>query len=350
MGNNSSTGRNATIDIARGIAIILVFLGHIRLTPGLGSLWLQSFHMPLFFVCSGLVFSTRKYPRFGKFFVAQVRSLAIPYFTLGITLYFLMCLIDVINSYLNGVPVTLSWHIKDVLISLFLGYRQHERYFSLWFLTTLFGGRIAFYFITKLFKERTYYYLALSVGLTIVQWLVFKYTFGFYWSADLIPACLAFLSFGYFLKTAPRRINQLLYSHKLIPIITLLSLALAILNYRVEGKSAGLYSCYMGNLVWYYLGAVVGCWMVLAFSHYLGNHRLLEFFGKNTLVLYAYQNSFSIVISNIIIRMLAEHYELLNDVTTQWLFVVVCSITIGSILAIIVKKYCPWLLGQKKAV
>lgn len=42
------------IDVTRGIGIILVVLGH--LNPGEGvERWIYSFHMPLFFVISGLL-------------------------------------------------------------------------------------------------------------------------------------------------------------------------------------------------------------------------------------------------------------------------------------------------------
>ena len=339
------TKRNAAIDIARGIAIILVFLGHISSTPTVMRLWLQSFHMPLFFVCSGLVFSTKKTPTFKKFFIAQVRALVIPYFTFGISLYFLMCLAEAFGAVINGEPITFSWAFKDVIISLLLGYRQHERYFSLWFLTTMFIGKILFYFITKyVVKDHRWGYLGISVVFTAIQWLVFRHSFGFYWSMDLAPACVAFLSAGYFLKLSPKQ--EKYYQYRLLALIMPASIVLAILNFQIEGKAAGLYSCYMGNPVWYYLGAVVGSWMVLIIAHYISNNKALEYLGKNSLTLYAYQNSFSIVVSNMVIRRLAAGHKLLQDPTAQWLFVVFCSIAIGCVLVEIVNRFFPWFKGK----
>ena len=47
--------RIAWIDLARGIGILLIILGHL---PGLGKLgvWIFSFHVPLFFFLYGYLF------------------------------------------------------------------------------------------------------------------------------------------------------------------------------------------------------------------------------------------------------------------------------------------------------
>jgi acyltransferase len=52
--------RNVVIDNARGMAILLVILGHV---PGLASdfsKWIFSFHVPLFFIIAGM--SAPNYP------------------------------------------------------------------------------------------------------------------------------------------------------------------------------------------------------------------------------------------------------------------------------------------------
>ena len=39
-----------SIDIARGIACLLVIIGHISSTPSQVNVWIYAFHMPLFFI------------------------------------------------------------------------------------------------------------------------------------------------------------------------------------------------------------------------------------------------------------------------------------------------------------
>ena len=50
------------LDIAKGIGMILVYIGHCRI-PGDNPLfqWIYSFHMPLFFFISGLLFKRRDF-------------------------------------------------------------------------------------------------------------------------------------------------------------------------------------------------------------------------------------------------------------------------------------------------
>ena len=56
------------IDMAKGLAIILVIIGHISFTPSMGKTILYLFHIPLFFFLSGFTFSVDKYANFSSFF------------------------------------------------------------------------------------------------------------------------------------------------------------------------------------------------------------------------------------------------------------------------------------------
>lgn len=60
MLDNNMLQRNSMIDAARGIAIILVVLGHsfYQLETPL-NLMINSFHMPLFFILSGFLAKTK---------------------------------------------------------------------------------------------------------------------------------------------------------------------------------------------------------------------------------------------------------------------------------------------------
>lgn len=68
--------RNETVDIAKGLGIVLVILGHLVVGDGLVSKWIFSFHMPLFYFLSGYVMnefiSSEKY-------VSRVKSLFFHY-------------------------------------------------------------------------------------------------------------------------------------------------------------------------------------------------------------------------------------------------------------------------------
>lgn len=70
------------LDIYKGIGIILVVLGHMETTPYALKLWLNAFHMPMFFVAAGLLIGeNRLYQRESISIVrGRARSILIPYF------------------------------------------------------------------------------------------------------------------------------------------------------------------------------------------------------------------------------------------------------------------------------
>jgi fucose 4-O-acetylase-like acetyltransferase len=53
--------RLAYVDIAKGVAMLLVIIGHCSYSEKILVGWLYSFHMPLFFALSGFTFRPEKY-------------------------------------------------------------------------------------------------------------------------------------------------------------------------------------------------------------------------------------------------------------------------------------------------
>lgn len=79
--------RIEAIDVARGILIFLVILGHSPISPWLCGA-INSFHMAAFFCLSGLTFSFRG--DWGNLFGRKTKGILIPYieFSLILLLYF----------------------------------------------------------------------------------------------------------------------------------------------------------------------------------------------------------------------------------------------------------------------
>lgn len=78
-----SKKRMYEIDIARGIAIVLVIIGHsLSDTHNVINQWILSFHMPLFFVISGICFDDNN-TKFLVFLKKKIKHLIVPQLTLG---------------------------------------------------------------------------------------------------------------------------------------------------------------------------------------------------------------------------------------------------------------------------
>ena len=122
------------IDMARGLAILLVVIGHLGMKNEI-TRFIYSFHMPLFFVISGMTIDNKK--TIGSFISDRFFSILVPYylfsliFSNGSYKSFLYCFYGSRNSLLCAESLT-----------------------PLWFLPVLFLMSSLFYVIVKLFKNR----------------------------------------------------------------------------------------------------------------------------------------------------------------------------------------------------
>ena len=152
------------LDIYKGIGIILVVLGHMEATPYPLKLWLNAFHMPLFFVAAGLLTGEgRLYERRSLSIIrGRARSILIPYFWFSL----IAILWDGVKVLLTPAPH--SWSsVADKLwdsLSLF-------GVSVLWFLPVFFVGMTGYQFLRK--KMAYPAALCLSAVLAVVIICVF---------------------------------------------------------------------------------------------------------------------------------------------------------------------------------
>lgn len=163
MNNNiSSTKRNTHVDIMKAIAILCVIIGHLQFTPMWLNRLIMSFHMPLFFVISGIFFKNDKYSIKKDF-----KKLIFPYIFTGLLIFIIECLMS---------PSMWRQTAKEVLFQMILasGSRHHDCFPDilipsirvLWFLMALFWARFFFQLVLSIFqkeKSRTIACLLLSI-------------------------------------------------------------------------------------------------------------------------------------------------------------------------------------------
>lgn len=166
------------IDIAKGIAMLLVFYGHLGGAgdnpwfPDLtGSIWVvYLFHMPLFFMLSGLTFNPNK--DFRTFFVSRFKRLVIPYFFFSIyalgKILLLIIAPSVVTGFHAGAMGTPLFEIGNILLGNTNG---------LWFFLALFWGELALYGVHKLTKQSTHRHLILAISSVISGVIWFAMSF-----------------------------------------------------------------------------------------------------------------------------------------------------------------------------
>ena len=126
------TMRKNYLDYAKGIGIVLVVWGH----SGIGlNKYISSFHMPLFFIISGLLYSDAK--SWVSFFIRKVKSLYMPYFGWNALVLLLAILIGAISMRPDKIPV--------VILNIALTAAKVDRLLgATWFLATLFWVALAY--------------------------------------------------------------------------------------------------------------------------------------------------------------------------------------------------------------
>ena len=136
------------IDIAKGIGIILMVLGHIPAFSNnykFAYKFIYAFHMPLFFIISGYLFAY-KYKQnqivTGEYLVKKIRTLLVPYFLFGIPLFLPICL------YRDSLNFTTC--LKQLL---FYPDEIDNLAAPLWFLQALFFTEIIYFFINRYFSK-----------------------------------------------------------------------------------------------------------------------------------------------------------------------------------------------------
>lgn len=151
MDKNGTQKRIGYIDIAKGIGIILVVIGHIVSGNGLPQLYISSFHMPLFFLLAGLCFNPSRYATFWDYLTRKSKTLLLP-----------MLCFTIINLALSSLILP-DYYSLEKLTSLRLPN-------AMWFIPVLFLTEITSYAILRLTAQKT---LLVTIPLTLSLTLTF---------------------------------------------------------------------------------------------------------------------------------------------------------------------------------
>ncbi len=139
---NMNKNRITYLDFAKGIGIIFVVYGHIEyISEGIRG-FISSFHMPLFFIISGMLISLKNEDKknFIEIIKKKANGILTPYMFFSIIYFF----IDIMNLYLH--KIDLSTFIENGISSVTL-----YGVSVLWFLPALFiGETVALFVMTKI--------------------------------------------------------------------------------------------------------------------------------------------------------------------------------------------------------
>lgn len=334
--SHNLTDRIDYVDLAKGIAILTMVLCHVGTIPYVYA-WIYSFHMPIFFIISGILLSNKKVfdkQSFEKNFIRKLKTIIWPYITFTV-IY--SCIAIVSETLAGNMDANFISIIKVPVYYFVFGYH------ALWFLPTMFIANILFNAFHSLSKNWARFLIDgfLLIGTSIIaQYVTDKDPTSVVYIIIFFNRALIgylFIELGYYFINVINTIKKDYF--KLVIAI----LCLGIYTYTALLNAPDLHYSRIGNPLLYYFNATIGSLGILLLCNWIDRIRdfqLLKYYGKNSLIVLLTHILFVAFLKEPIMYVVLGGSE-----STRWFdlcfFISICILEVPIIA--ISNKYCPWL-------
>jgi len=268
------------IDIAKGIGIICVVMGHIFSTQMLANKIIFLFHMPLFFYVSG--FLHKGETSNGKYIVKKLKSLIVPYFSVFIFVYLSYFLIYFPKNYSpDHIDVDITYYIlggrllREIIDNVFV---------AMWFITCLFAVQVLYNFIQSVFRPTTVHIVVAVLLVAAYINSIWFPDFWLYWCANVALMAIPIYHIGFL----SRQINIDKYSVWFIIGGILCCLSLFLFPQNKFDMMLNDYGIPVVTLVC----SIICIYMIRTVSVYISNNifltKIFSELGKASLVIMAF--------------------------------------------------------------
>lgn len=254
--------RNYWLDIAKGIAIILMILGHTSL-PNIVSHFIYAFHMPLFFIASGLASNYNKY-RFIEYIKKKSQTIFLPFMFYSFIVMLLLYSIGTLD-------------VMRLLKSGWEGY-------ALWFIPVLFIASVLvrITFLVKKKSVRCFFMLCFF----LIGYGLRYYEISLPWSLSVFPYASFLVMLGEELANYKKRIETSMHYWDIL----LLAIVTAVIS---QFWQLDLAWDQITPIIPLTLGALTGTLMIFRLSVWIENKTkfvstILQRVGRETYVILAF--------------------------------------------------------------
>jgi fucose 4-O-acetylase-like acetyltransferase len=273
--------RDYSVTITKGIAIILMVMGHAR-CPEFINNYLGMMRMPIFFMMSGYCFKDKYLFDAKSYSLKRVTGIYLPYikwslfFLLFHNIFFRCNIINGIYGFRGNVSALYSGrdfliHAERIIMTMS---GEESMVGGFWFLKSLFVGSFIFYFTRKYIKNSIFAYFVLLALTTILSYLQIQIPHFGIGSRDFFAA--SFIMFGHLYKQKGWKweynIGGNVFSLVLIGIGTLL-------------WKTSMLSYEYWQVIPYAFTSILGCSVIFHISHLLA--RNIENTSQPPLLSYA---------------------------------------------------------------
>ena len=310
--------RTKWIDIAKGIGIVLVVLGHCLNSHQLPCLFIRSFHMPLFFLVSGYCLNVEKYIA-ASLAKNRFASIMLP------CLYFTLIQLGVLSLLTDYNFSNLQYHLPG----------------ALWFLPILYISMILSLCLIRKADDK----------IKCVLWFVFLLFLAGYLSNYIIDPNIHSVS-SVFSAAGYVVLGVLLKRVKAIEILRgRVSLFIAVVAIMMQPFMVSIFHINIDMVtnkftppIWSNLCSITGIYAVITICLNIERYRaanVFSYLGRNSLTIMCLHTIFIAIY----IRHVSDFFMLpkMLDMIMQQCFIWITML----ILVELINKYCPFLIGKK---
>lgn len=313
--------RTLWIDVAKGIGILLVILGHMNRFfsyDGRMNQIIYSVQLPIFLVIGG--YWMERKDSFHFFLSKKFYRLIQP--------YFLFAVFSILYAWPDNQQEMLQYGVGMLWG---IGIRNYLPNLPIWFLTMFFVANIWFYLILCLGdmgKKLWQSYLLEGIAVCLVMaagWQIKLGEFRLPWGFELAMITQGFFYTGYLARHLGEWLKgkSTTWKYRTELLLTIPALIFWLLCVRQNGR-VDINAAWFGNRgLWsFYLAALCGCYLVFIMSRILAHcqpiARVLSLFGKNSMVIMAVHVPVLIWLDGVLTPLMPDIIKM-NSMSKNWI-------------------------------
>ena len=337
------------IDIAKGICIISIVIGHVYHNSFIRT-YALSFDVPMFFFLSGLCY--RKPDNSTEYFINKIKRVEVPYFFFSLISILVFAVAGRIMPQVGNI---MNCSLKDNILVMLWGNSKPDvmKYNSpLWFLTCYFSVIVLAFIVEKIvdfLRNVRYVRELIIICLILIGGGYSTPSIILPWHLETAVSMLVWFELGTIFMEKKLFDCSIKYKNGIIVILLVFGALFGFVNRDIIKTSLQVRQDIYGVHVLYYLSTFFGIMGFSLLSQKIEKNKILEYCGRNSLSILVvhkfpvlfFQQLFpptkaALVDSNSIVGI------------STGIIVMAISIVLSLIVCNVIKRVCPLATGEKK--
>lgn len=298
MDTSKGNKRIDSVDILRAVGILIMVMGHVGF-GGVFDRYIHSFHMPVFFLISGYLFTSKPDVGVGTQILKRAKRLLIPYIFYAIVNYIFWILLPHTKEWFVPLLRVMTYNTEDLPIC-----------GALWFLTAMFFAEAYYIFLDRIIKKETVRSILVVTIAVVASFLQNITDFRLPLTIDTAVVCMGFLELGRVLRRVDKcslltKIKERKLIWAFIAVVLLgINAILSFVNEYVNIKSG-----WYGFIPLFWVNALIGSAAYLMFSIWFDMIASDSNAIRKALVNIGQKSMIFLGLNQLVIKLLSMGYE-----------------------------------------